>query len=182
MKQYDRETISIPPDGRSESEQPRWRKDFPIDWPQDIYVARRDFTKFLMLTSLAFAVGQLWIGLQNFFRRRRGGLPINRITSVDQIPVGGVLGFSYPAASDKAVLIRTDERTFAAFSQKCTHLSCAVVPRPDQNRIDCPCHEGAFELATGVPIAGPPRRPLSRITVEVRQGNIYATGIETRSI
>src|SRR5579875_3286117 len=30
---------------------PAWRQDFPIDWPQDHYVARRDFTKFLVLTA-----------------------------------------------------------------------------------------------------------------------------------
>ena len=49
----DRETISVPPDGRPLSEQPAWRQDFPIDWPQDEYVERRDFVKFLTLTSLA---------------------------------------------------------------------------------------------------------------------------------
>ena len=47
----ERETISIPPDGRPAEEQPAWRQDFPIDWPQDHYVERRDFVKFLTLTS-----------------------------------------------------------------------------------------------------------------------------------
>ena len=40
-------------------EPPKWRRDFPIDSPQDQYVARRDFMKFMVLTSLAFAVGQV---------------------------------------------------------------------------------------------------------------------------
>ncbi|HZS47091.1 MAG TPA: Rieske (2Fe-2S) protein [Blastocatellia bacterium] len=182
MRQLDRETITIPPDGRPENVQPRWRKDFPIDWPQDNYVARRDFTKFMVLTSLAFAVGQLWIAAQNFFRKRRGELPMNRIATVDQIPVGGLLNFSYPTANDKCVLVRSDAQTFVAYDQRCSHLSCAVVPKPSENRIDCPCHEGVFELSTGLPIAGPPRRPLSRIKLEVRQGAIYATEIEKRAI
>ena len=56
---------SLPPDGRPVSEQPRWRHDFPIDVPQDDYVARRDFTKFMVLTSLAFVVGQVSIGVKN---------------------------------------------------------------------------------------------------------------------
>jgi Rieske Fe-S protein len=180
MNQSDREMITLAPDGRPETDQPRWRKDFPIDWPQDNYVARRDFTKFMVLTSLAFAVGQMWIIVQNFFRKRRGELPINKIVSVDQLPVAGVFSFSYPDANDRCVLVRTNESTFVAYSQKCTHLSCAVVPRPGQNRIECPCHEGAFELATGLPVAGPPRRALPRVKVEVRQGNVYATGFETR--
>ena len=37
------------------AEQPAWRRDFPIDVPQEQYVARRDFTRFMMLTSAAFA-------------------------------------------------------------------------------------------------------------------------------
>ena len=58
-----------------ESEQPRWRQDFPIDWPEDDYVARREFTKFLVLTSRAFVVGQFWIGVQSLLRRGRGRPP-----------------------------------------------------------------------------------------------------------
>ena len=34
--------------------------------------------------------------------------------------------------------------------------------------IRCPCHEGYFDLDTGRQIAGPPRRPLPRIMLEVR--------------
>ena len=66
----DRETRF--PDGWPEAEQPAWRQDFPIDWSQDHYVARRDYAKFLALTSLAFAVGQLWIGVKSLRRRGRG--------------------------------------------------------------------------------------------------------------
>lgn len=69
---HDPEQITRPPDGRPLHDQPQWRQDFPIDWPQDHYVARRDFAKFLCLTSLALAAGQLWIGAQNIWRRRRG--------------------------------------------------------------------------------------------------------------
>ena len=66
------EQHTVPPDGRPAAEQPAWRHDFPIDWPEDHYVARRDFTKFLGLSSLAFVVGQVWIGLKSLFDRDRG--------------------------------------------------------------------------------------------------------------
>ena len=81
-----------------------------------------------------------------------------------------------------ALLVRTGEKTFVAYSQKCTHLSCAVVPQPDKNRFYCPCHEGSFDLATGAPIAGPPQRPLPRINLELRSGGVYATGVEVKTI
>src|SRR5215213_4949288 len=85
----DPEQITRPPDGKSLHSQPQWRKDFPIDWPQDHYVARRDFAKFMVVTSLAFAIGQLWIGVQNAWRRRRGAPPMSRIASLSSLPVGG---------------------------------------------------------------------------------------------
>jgi aromatic-L-amino-acid decarboxylase len=58
----------------------------------------------------------------------------------------------------------------------------AVVPEPEKNRFFCPCHEGAFDLETGRPIAGPPQRPLPRVTLEIRDGVVYATGVELRTI
>jgi nitrite reductase/ring-hydroxylating ferredoxin subunit len=182
MNRQDREQLTIPPDGRADSEQPQWRQDFPIDWPNDHYVARRDFTKFLVLTSLAFAVGQLWIAVQNFFRRRRGEPPVQFVARPDQIPADGTLTFTYPGQHDQCVIVRTGENQFTAFSRQCTHLSCSVVPEPDNRRFFCPCHEGAFDIATGDAIAGPPRRPLARITLEVKQGAIYAVGVEFRTI
>jgi Rieske Fe-S protein len=181
MSESERERVCTP-DGKPQSEQPRWRKDFPIDWPEDHYIARRDFTKFLVLTSLAFTVGQFWIGFQNILRRRRGALPLRLIAEADKIPVGGVVSFTYPEEHDQCVLVRIDESTFAAFSQECTHLSCSVVPEPDSACFRCPCHEGEFEIATGRPVAGPPRRPLARVKLEFKHGGVYATGIEGRTV
>jgi Rieske Fe-S protein len=176
-----REQITIAPDFRPLDEQPAWRQDFPIDWPQDQYVERRDFMKFLVLTSFAMTVGQLWIAGENWLRRRRGVDEIRRIASIDQIAVGGTLVFQYPAAHDPCILVRLGDAEFVAYSQKCTHLSCAVIPRPDRGDIHCPCHEGYFYLRSGRPIAGPPPRPLPRILLEIRGREVYATGVEMRT-
>ena len=46
------------PDDRPLSQQPRWRQDFPTDIPADDALSRREFTKFLVLTSGAFVAGQ----------------------------------------------------------------------------------------------------------------------------
>lgn len=180
----DGETITVPPDWRPMEEQPRWRKDFPVDWPQDHYVARRDFTKFLVLTSLAMFVGQVWIGVQNWLRRRKGTPPIVKIAALDALPVGGTMVFHYPGEHDTCILIRTGpgERDWVAHSQKCTHLSCAVIPKPGEGIIHCPCHEGYFDLRTGNVLSGPPPRPLPRITLDVRRDGVYATGVKWRTV
>lgn len=173
--------LSVPPDGRPYHDQPQWRNDFPIDWPQDDLVARRDFTKFLVVTSLAFVVGQTWIAFENFARKRRGRPPIRLIAKLSAIPAGGSMTFAYPEAHDDCILVRMTADRFVAYSQKCTHLSCAVTPELQNNCLHCPCHHGYFDLATGVPTAGPPRRPLPRIALEIRDGAIYATGVEVRA-
>lgn len=182
MIERDREQLSVAPDGKPLTEQPKWRKDFPIDWPQDHYIARRDFTKFLVLTSVAFTAGQFWIGLQNFFRKRRGEPLMQLIARADELPVGGVKAFAYPEAHDNCVLVRVSENRFIAYNQSCTHLSCAVVPEPENKCLRCPCHEGLFDLETGRPLAGPPRRPLAAIKLEQHNGEIYATGVELKTI
>ena len=177
----DREQITIAPDYGPPESQPAWRQDFPIDWPQDIYVERRDFLKFMVLTSAAFTVGQIWIAAQNWYRHRAGSPPIQRIASINDLAVGGALGFRYPDEHEPCLLVRLSTTEFVAFGQKCTHLSCAVIPRPAESSFYCPCHEGRFDLRTGVPIAGPPRRPLTRVVLEMRGQDIYAVGVEVRT-
>jgi Rieske Fe-S protein len=178
----DTDEITQAPDGRTSDEQPKWRRDFPIDTPQDQYVARRDFMKFMVLISLAFTVGQFWIGAQNWFRRRRGLPELKKIATVRELPVGGAVTFLYPEQTDRCILIRPEPGVLVAYSQQCTHLSCAVIPEPERNRLFCPCHEGAFDLRSGRPIAGPPNRPLTRVLIDVRGEAIYATGVELRTV
>jgi len=178
---FEREQITIAPDFAPPEAQPAWRQDFPIDWPQDLYVERRDFLKFMVLTSAALTTGQLWIAAQNWYRRRRSQPLIQRLTPLDAVPVGGSLAFTYPDEDEPCLLVRLTVNEFVAFNQKCTHLSCAVIPRPDENSWFCPCHEGRFDLSTGAPIAGPPRRPLTRIVLERRGTDIYAVGVEERT-
>ena len=177
----EREQITIAPDFAPADAQPAWRQDFPIDVPQDLYVERRDFMKFMVLTSAAFTLGQLWIGVQNWWRKWNGGALIQRVASIDDLVVGGAVVFTYPDEREPCLLVRVTTSEFVAFSQKCTHLSCAVIPRPDEGSFYCPCHEGRFDLRTGAPTAGPPRRPLTRIVLDIRGGDIYAVGVEERT-
>ena len=124
MSRRDPDELTIAPDGRPMEEQPKWRRDFPVDVPQDQYVARREFTKFLALTSFAFVAGQAWILAKSY------------------------LG--------KAGLITLTKRAH-------------------------PCHSGNFDLVTGRPISGPPRRPLPKVELEIRGDQVFAVGITERT-
>jgi tellurite resistance protein TehA-like permease len=115
----DEEQITIAPDWRPMEQQPAWRTDFPIDWPADHYVERREFMKFMVLTSLALTAGQFWILAQNWWRGRRGQPEIMKVAALDEVPVGGVLTFTYPESHDDCVLWATVTYTvFTALTVK----------------------------------------------------------------
>jgi Rieske Fe-S protein len=159
-------------------EKTEWREQFPVNWADDEYRSRRDFTLLLGLTSLAFVVGQLWIIARNLTRREKEKPPPLPIARTDEVPVGSFKLFHYPSQNDPCVLVRLAQNDWVAFEQKCTHLSCPVIPQPQQGRFFCPCHEGVFDIATGEPISGPPRRPLVRVSVTASANQVYATGVE----
>jgi Rieske Fe-S protein len=155
----------------------RWRHDFPVRWDEDNYMTRRELAKFLTLGSgLLVSVNALiaFIGLT----RRDSDAPRQPIARMNDIPPGASLLFRYPTAEDPCILVRDPDGRLDAFSQVCTHLSCAVVHQPDTQTLECPCHKGSFSAVNGRPIAGPPARPLPRILIERRGDRIVATGRE----
>lgn len=178
MHLKDSEELTKIPNGQDAEAQPCWRKDFPIDVALDEYVSRRDFTKFLVLISLAFTTGQFWIALRSLRKGKERGEPLARIAGIGELPVGQPHFFSYPSPHDRCVLVRTTESDYVAYSQRCTHLSCAVMPDMEKGELHCPCHNGCFDMASGRATAGPPRRPLPRIKLRVEGDNVYAVGVE----
>jgi Rieske Fe-S protein len=156
---------------------PRWREDFPIAWENDHYVTRRDLIKFLTLGSaLLVGANAAIAALGRMWRPRQ--FPQRLIASAADVPAGSSLLFRYPTDSDPCILVRSADGKLQAYSQICTHLSCAVTFRRDRGDLFCPCHVGLFNLSEGRPIAGPPQRPLPRILIEERGGEIYAVGQE----
>jgi nitrite reductase/ring-hydroxylating ferredoxin subunit len=155
----------------------RWREDFPVRWDEDHYMTRRELAKFLTLGSgLLAGVNVLIaaIGLNASIPTT----PVQRIAAAEDIPPGGSLLFRYPTGDDPCILVRDLSGQLDAYSQVCTHLSCAVVHRPEDRALACPCHKGSFSSADGQPLAGPPTRRLPRIVIEERGAEIVAIGIE----
>ena len=155
----------------------RLEDEFAIDTATEQYVTRRQFSKFLVLTSLGMFAGNLWILVKSWFRRP--AVYTERfIAGMNEIGVGEVKLFSYPERTDACIMIRTAADQVVAYSQKCTHLSCAVYYAKEAARLECPCHEGYFSVTDGSVLQGPPPRPLPRILLR-REGNqIIATGVQ----
>ena len=163
---------------RHPSREPLWREEFSVTAADERYVTRRQFSKFLVLTSLGMFVGNVWILLKSWFKSEPS-YPVRTVARLQEIPIGGVKLFRYPGPDDACILVRTGVDSYAAYSQRCTHLSCAVYFSPEANRLECPCHNGAFSVTDGRVLQGPPPRPLPRIRL-VRQGyNLAAVGVES---
>jgi Rieske Fe-S protein len=155
-----------------------FQADFPYERDEEAQVTRREFCNFLGLTSAA-----LFLGTGGF--AAKAALDARTTETFTAAPVDGAetlapnsaLNFNYPTSKDSAILIRTADGAYHAYGQKCTHLSCPVYYSRDHQRLECPCHEGAFEAATGNVLYGPPPRPLDAIELEVRDGGqVWAIG------
>jgi arsenite oxidase small subunit len=157
-----------------------WQDEFSIHAAEERYVTRRQFGKFLVLTSLGMLAGNLWILVRSLWHRKEMLAPA-AVARGSEVPIGGVKLFRYPGANDACLLLRTGEDAYVAYSQKCTHLSCAVYPSTDGKRLECPCHDGYFSIEDGRVLQGPPPRPLPRIVLERRGNEVWAVGVESGS-
>ncbi len=153
-----------------------WREDFPIGQEEDQYVTRREFTRFLALASGAVLIGNGYFVLRRKQQSEQAAEPVE-IAGAASLQPGRALLFYYPTPSDPALLIRLQSGQYVAYRQRCTHLSCPVLYSEERNRLECPCHNGMFDAATGQVLAGPPPRPLPRIALHVEEGRVLATGV-----
>jgi Rieske Fe-S protein len=162
---------------RKPSNKPLWRDEFSVHTADERYVNRRQFTKFLTLASFGMLVGNAWIFAKSAFRHPPQ-YPRMTVATADEIAVGGVKIFAYPTADDPCILVRTSDHAYVAYSQKCTHLSCAVYFEKEQNRLECPCHQGFFSISDGSVLQGPPQRALPRVALERKDGQLIAIRME----
>jgi len=83
-------------------------------------------------------------------------------------------GKVFKFGSKPALLVRTADGTYRAFSAVCTHLNCTVQYRDDLREIWCACHNGLYDLE-GRNVSGPPPRPLEVFEVHVQGEDVVVT-------
>lgn len=110
-----------------------------------------------------------------------------KVTDLADIEPGSPVDFNYPEDAT-AYLVdmgravpggQGTNKSIVAYSGLCQHRGCPVNYNADKELFVCPCHRSVFDPANdGVVIEGPSQRGLPRVTIEIRDGAVYATGIE----
>ncbi|CAM5779844.1 Rieske 2Fe-2S domain-containing protein [Brevibacillus borstelensis] len=142
---------------------------------------RRAFMKTVLGGVGLFAVSTLpWgtLAAKQLLAPGSGKYPRKKIVEAEAVKTGEAVEFFYPSDYEGALLVRVGEDEWRAYQNACTHLKCPVFWSTEKNELLCPCHHGKFDVMTGEPLAGPPRRALPEIELEIEGGSIYAIGVK----
>ena len=136
-------------------------------------VSRRDFLKVLKGTGAVLGIGAIGVPVVSYFYppklEEMPSEPV-LVCPEEELPLGEsktVKFGRYPA------IIVHLETGLKAFSAVCTHFACIVKWNPEDKRLDCPCHDGYFNVEDGSVVAGPPPTPLTMLETEIVDGQIY---------
>ncbi len=156
--------------------EPQWRSEFPYRWREDDVVTRRDTLRFLVGGAGALFVATAALDTIAHISDVTSAKPdhIVAVAKTGELAVNESKVFTFPDQFGQGILINLPDKGLVAYSDVCTHLSCAVLYQGDGKHLFCPCHEGLFDVATGNVLEGPPTRPLPIIELSVQGDTIYA--------
>lgn len=145
---------------------------------RDSQLSRRSFCNRALITSAGLLLAAREVKPQKEGQGQTLLMyPPMKIEGAERVLPGSYLYFSYPKSSNAAVLIRTAEGQYLAFSRKCAHRGCSVGFDEARRCLVCPCHRGVYDTKTGYVMYGPPPRPLDQIILQVRAGGeVWAVG------
>src|SRR4029453_14423786 len=130
--------------------------------------------RILVTGAAGLAAGAAGVAVGLF--RRHGSGTATPTKAADRLDPGQAVALRYPGAADRALAIRLPDGRLVGWSAVCTHLSCAVLWREEDNQLECPCHDGVFDPATGEGVAGPPPRPLPKVELREDGNGTWAVG------
>lgn len=141
------------------------------------HATRRAFCTDLLLTSTALVLAAPTVTKVMAAQDLMVVYPPRKIEGAETLQPGSGLYFNYPTRNDPAVLLRSKEGEYRAYSRRCSHAGCSVELDAPRRCLMCPCHNGAFDAQMGHVMFGPPRRPLDQIVLQIRAGGqIWAIG------
>ncbi len=75
-------------------------------------------------------------------------------------------------------IVKHEDGSVSALSNKCTHLSCRVNWKPEENAYICPCHDAYFDINGGI-IKGPQPRPLDKYETKIENDTLSIHFVES---
>ncbi len=136
---------------------------------------RRNFIKAFFSTSFGLFLVSVFYPLIRFLvppsNPESTSLSVVAARTEELPPNSGLL---FRFGSRPGIVVRGSDGRLKAYSATCTHLDCTVQYRADLEGIYCACHEGIYDI-NGVPISGPPPRPLEEFDVQEKRGEIVVS-------
>jgi len=90
-----------------------------------------------------------------------------KLVALDRVPDGGGV------ITSGVVVVRAGSDVHA-FSSRCTHLGCTV-NSVSKGKIFCPCHGSVFDARTGAVVQSPATSPLPKVSVTVKDGQVWTS-------
>jgi Rieske Fe-S protein len=144
---------------------------------------RRRVLAALVIGAASVIVGTLAAAAARFLGGRGNGGPPAPVPIGPEAafaagsPVEAVLTYSrldayrIESRRDTIFVVRRPEGLIA-LSPTCTHLGCSVRWDAASSLFRCPCHGGSYH-PDGSVAGGPPPRPLARLPIEIRAGQVF---------
>jgi arsenite oxidase small subunit len=147
-------------------------------------LSRRDV---LAVVGLA-AGGAAIVGAEGVADARAAAYPRVRVVDLRRLRVNRPFAFDYPLKGQANVLIDFGHRvprgvgpgrSIVAFSALCQHMGCEVDYNRRLRQLVCPCHQTRYDPERlGAIIEGVATRALPRVLLRVRNGAVYAVGVD----
>ena len=83
-----------------------------------------------------------------------------------------VNGWEKTVNSYGVYILRNEDGSIQALSNRCTHLSCRVNWKVEESAYICPCHDAYFDI-DGQIVKGPQPRPLDAYETKVEENNLF---------
>jgi cytochrome b6-f complex iron-sulfur subunit len=139
-------------------------------------VSRRDFLSDVTLAALGIAgLGSVAVTYQYLSPNVLFEPPTAfRVGKPDLFPVNSVTFLQ-----DQQIYVVRTADGFYAVSAVCTHLGCITQWKPENDRIECPCHGSKFK-SDGTKVEGPAPRPLPHFLIALTpDGELLVDKLET---
>jgi arsenite oxidase small subunit len=142
-----------------------------------------------LLAGGAVAAGAAVAGGAEGARAATGtAYPRYRVIALNRLHVNRPVSFSYPLKAQPNILLDQGhavpggvgpKRSIVAFSTLCQHMGCPLAYSRSQREFVCPCHQSRYDAERLASIVqGVATRALPRVRLEVRNGAVYAVGVD----